>query len=66
MTPVEQVARWLHETYLLKCKARNSLMWEALSNNGREKYRILAAELLANPPPALVEALKEKEAASGT
>lgn len=79
MSPTEQVARWLHKTFK---KVRPGEFegftgsWERVTEHSKETYRLMAAELLTNPPAALVEALRarigtgcastaEKEAASG-
>ncbi len=61
MNPTEQVARWLHTTFVAKAFPKGEgPPWEEVRDKKKEDYRIIAAELLANPPPALVEALKEK------
>ncbi len=63
MSPTEQVARWLHETFIRRSQPRPEHVkgsWAKQDENVKNDYRVVAAELLTNPPLALVEALKEK------
>ena len=65
MSSTEQVARWLHETFIAKCKKRlQSLegLWKEQPTIVKNQYRAIAAELLTNPPKALVKALAKKKA----
>lgn len=60
MSPTEQLARWLHESFVVYAKKTGKgqcLTWEELK--GKDPYRVLAAELLANPPACLVETIRE-------
>ena len=68
MNDVEILAKWMHDTMNEKSKHQvdsdgepfKQKPLEELSVNRRERYFLVAAEMLANPPQVLVDAILAK------
>lgn len=50
---VERVARWIHETVLNSPQRGTMRAWSVVMQESKEVYRVVARELLTNPPSQL-------------
>ena len=60
MTDTETLARWLHEAATRLGKLQPSeyyAAWKDLKKETKARYRAVAAEMLANPPQVLINAI---------